>query len=232
MRAPERICIEMIIDAEAIAPHAHAINYLSAKSASGGWMTLCDELTGDVITVHPKIVVNAAGPWIDSVNDSLYVDTKFIGGTKGSHLVLDHPELRDAIGEREFFFELPLEGHDLTLPFQRQPYRTSRGVARATRGAPRLGADTLSLLDSAAPRPSIETLLHAFLPHATCGLALLMLLPTAPHAQEAKFRADILLKAIASDKVDVFLVDGLSAVGKKGIAHGVLTPRGYSKARP
>lgn len=42
----------------------------------------------------------------------------------------------------------------------------------------------------------------------TCGLALLMLLPTLPHAQEAKFRADILLKAIASDKVDVFLVDG------------------------
>ena len=31
--------------------------------------------------------------------------TKFIGGTKGSHLILDNPELRTAIGENEFFFE-------------------------------------------------------------------------------------------------------------------------------
>ncbi len=31
--------------------------------------------------------------------------THFIGGTKGSHLVLDHPELRKAIGDNEFFFE-------------------------------------------------------------------------------------------------------------------------------
>lgn len=41
-----------------------------------------------------------------------------------------------------------------------------------------------------------------------CSLALLMLLPTIPHAQEAKFRTDILFKAIASEKVEVFLVDG------------------------
>lgn len=105
MRAPERICIEMIIDAEEITPHAHAINYLSARRTSCGRMTLVDELTGDVVTVHPRIVVNAAGPWIDFVNDALDVETNFIGGTKGSHIVLDHPELRDAIGEREFFFE-------------------------------------------------------------------------------------------------------------------------------
>ena len=36
---------------------------------------------------------------------SLGVSTHFIGGTKGSHLVLDHPELRKAIGDNEFFFE-------------------------------------------------------------------------------------------------------------------------------
>jgi glycerol-3-phosphate dehydrogenase len=32
-------------------------------------------------------------------------DTRLIGGTKGSHLILDHPELRAAIQENEFFFE-------------------------------------------------------------------------------------------------------------------------------
>src|SRR5690606_12429116 len=32
-------------------------------------------------------------------------DTAFMGGTKGSHIVLDHPELLDATGGREIFFE-------------------------------------------------------------------------------------------------------------------------------
>ena len=31
--------------------------------------------------------------------------TEYMGGTKGSHLVLDHPELLEAIKGREFFFE-------------------------------------------------------------------------------------------------------------------------------
>jgi glycerol-3-phosphate dehydrogenase len=31
--------------------------------------------------------------------------THYIGPTKGSHLVLDNPELREAIGDHEFFFE-------------------------------------------------------------------------------------------------------------------------------
>ena len=31
--------------------------------------------------------------------------THYIGPTKGSHLVLDNPELRQAIGDHEFFFE-------------------------------------------------------------------------------------------------------------------------------
>jgi glycerol-3-phosphate dehydrogenase len=35
----------------------------------------------------------------------LGIANHYIGGTKGSHLVLDHPELRTAIGENEFFFE-------------------------------------------------------------------------------------------------------------------------------
>jgi glycerol-3-phosphate dehydrogenase len=39
------------------------------------------------------------------VNKKIGHATRFIGGTKGSHLVLDHPELRAAVGESEFFFE-------------------------------------------------------------------------------------------------------------------------------
>ncbi|HQX01681.1 MAG TPA: FAD-dependent oxidoreductase, partial [Anaerolineales bacterium] len=47
----------------------------------------------------------AAGPWIDFANHNLGLSTRYIGGTKGSHLVVNNPELRAAIGGNEFFFE-------------------------------------------------------------------------------------------------------------------------------
>lgn len=102
---PERLALELILDAEAENPHARALNYVSLVGGSGNTAILRDELTDETIEVKPKLLINAAGPWIDFANHSLGVSTKFIGGTKGSHLVLDHPELRAAIGENEFFFE-------------------------------------------------------------------------------------------------------------------------------
>ncbi len=68
-------------------------------------MTLKDELGGGTFELAPRLIVNAAGPWIDSANRSLGLQTHYIGGTKGSHLVLDNPALRQAIGRNEFFFE-------------------------------------------------------------------------------------------------------------------------------
>jgi glycerol-3-phosphate dehydrogenase len=55
--------------------------------------------------VHPKLVINAAGSWIDFANRKLGLSTRFIGGTKGSHIVLKNDELRKAIGDHEFYFE-------------------------------------------------------------------------------------------------------------------------------
>ena len=105
IRSPERLCVELVADAEAVAPHAVALNYVSVVDASGGQVRLRDELTGATLAVRPQLVINAAGPWIDFANRALGKATRFIGGTKGSHLVLNHPELRQAIGEHEFFFE-------------------------------------------------------------------------------------------------------------------------------
>mgnify|MGYP000169807972 CR=1 FL=1 len=56
----------------------------------------------ETYAVKPKLLINAAGSWIDFANRSIGLSTRFIGGTKGSHLVLDHPELREAIGDHEF----------------------------------------------------------------------------------------------------------------------------------
>jgi glycerol-3-phosphate dehydrogenase len=105
MPSPERICIDLLRDAQMDNEHAYALNYMRVGQAKGDTVELHDEVSGETIVVKPKIVVNAAGPWIDFANETMGQTTRLIGGTKGSHLVLDHPELRDAINGREFFFE-------------------------------------------------------------------------------------------------------------------------------
>src|SRR6202142_3802941 len=102
---PKRLGLELILDAEEDNPNVYAINYMSLAGGSGNTLFLRDELTNTVYEVKPRLVINAAGPWIDFANRTLGLSTHFIGGTKGSHLVLDHPELRKAIGDNEFFFE-------------------------------------------------------------------------------------------------------------------------------
>ena len=105
--SPERLAVEVLLDGEAEGGHARALNHVSATGGGGaaGTVGLRDELTGEAYSVRPRVVINAAGPWIDRVNRSLGLDQRYIGGTKGSHIVLDHPELRKAIGDNEFFFE-------------------------------------------------------------------------------------------------------------------------------
>jgi len=105
MPYPERICMEMVMDAEAANPKARAFNYVSLAGASGDTVTLKDELTGDTYSVKPKVVVNAAGPWIDLANRAMGEQTQFIGGTKGSHILVDNPELHEMLHGSEMFFE-------------------------------------------------------------------------------------------------------------------------------
>lgn len=102
---PERLGIELILDAESENTNAHALNYVSMVGGAENTIILRDELTDETYDVRPKLVINAAGAWIDSTNKKLGVSTNFIGGAKGSHIVVDHPELRAAIGDHEFFFE-------------------------------------------------------------------------------------------------------------------------------
>jgi glycerol-3-phosphate dehydrogenase len=102
---PERLALEIMLDGEADNPNARALNYVSMVKGEKDSVSLRDELTGQTYEVRPQLVINATGPWIDFVNQNLGQSTHSIGGTKGSHIVVDHPELRTAIGENEFFFE-------------------------------------------------------------------------------------------------------------------------------
>jgi glycerol-3-phosphate dehydrogenase len=102
---PERLALEILLDAEADNPNARALNYVSMAGGEKNSITLRDELTNETYEVRPKLLINAAGPWIDFTNSKLGLSTRYIGGTKGSHIVVDNPELRAAIGGNEFFFE-------------------------------------------------------------------------------------------------------------------------------
>ena len=102
---PERLALEALLDAEAENPNARALNYVSMIGGGEDSLILRDEITDETYEVKPKLVINAAGPWIDFTNRKLGFSSGYIGGTKGSHLVIEHEELRKTIGDHEFFFE-------------------------------------------------------------------------------------------------------------------------------
>lgn len=114
---------------------ARAVNYAAAVGIEDGRVVVRDLETGEELAFTASVVINAAGPWTDLTNDVLGEPTRHMGGTKGSHIVLDSPELLAATGGRELFFEnedgrivliYPLKGrvlvgttdleHDITEP--------------------------------------------------------------------------------------------------------------------
>ncbi|MBD8010697.1 glycerol-3-phosphate dehydrogenase/oxidase [Microbacterium sp. Re1] len=105
MHDPERLALDVLQDGRAAHPGAVALNYVEAVGRTAEGVLLRDLETGTEFTVSADVVVNASGPWTDLTNDALGEETRFMGGTKGSHIVLDHPELLDATGGREIFFE-------------------------------------------------------------------------------------------------------------------------------
>ena len=102
---PERLTLDELQDGLRANPRSRAVNYVSAVGSSDEGIVLRDELSGEVFPVQADVVVNASGAWVDGTNSALGQPSSFMGGTKGSHIVLDHPELLAACAGREIFFE-------------------------------------------------------------------------------------------------------------------------------
>ncbi len=102
---PERLALDVLRDGEDAHSGAIALNYVEAVGLDADGIRLLDRETGEQVVVATDVVVNASGPWTDLTNGALGDETTFMGGTKGSHIVLDHPELLAATGGREIFFE-------------------------------------------------------------------------------------------------------------------------------
>lgn len=102
---PERLGLELVQDGVRRHTGCRALNYVRVTSIDTDGVVLRDETDQAQYRVRPRLIVNTAGPWIDRVNRALGRDTSFIGGTKGSHLVLAHQSLSDALQGHMFFFE-------------------------------------------------------------------------------------------------------------------------------
>ncbi|MET4639142.1 glycerol-3-phosphate dehydrogenase/oxidase [Mycetocola sp. 2940] len=102
---PERLALDVLRDGLDAGPHARAANYVEAVGFDGGAVLLRDGVSGEEFSFQAEVVINASGPWTDLTNTALGQRSALMGGTKGSHIVLDNPDLLAATGGREIFFE-------------------------------------------------------------------------------------------------------------------------------
>jgi glycerol-3-phosphate dehydrogenase len=89
----ERLCVELMLGAQAAG--AVAINYAAATSLvrDGNRVVgarVVDQLTQAEHTVLASVTMNVAGPWVDDLmSGTPLANRRWIGGTKGTHLVVD-----------------------------------------------------------------------------------------------------------------------------------------------
>jgi glycerol-3-phosphate dehydrogenase len=100
---PERLGLDVLLDG--VAAGGRSANYVEAIGAVDGGVLVRDRVTGDEFVLTADVIVNTTGPWTDLTNEALGQPTAFMGGTKGSHIVLDNPALFEATRGRELFFE-------------------------------------------------------------------------------------------------------------------------------
>jgi glycerol-3-phosphate dehydrogenase len=102
---PERLALDVLLDGLDAHDGTHAVNYVEAIGMTSDGVRLRDAETGREFDLAADVVVNATGPWADLTDAALGFPTDYSGGTKGSHIVLDHPRLLAATRGREIFFE-------------------------------------------------------------------------------------------------------------------------------
>ncbi|MCP8883199.1 glycerol-3-phosphate dehydrogenase/oxidase [Devosia sp. XJ19-1] len=100
---PERLALEML--AEGVAAGGLALNHASVCSDGSG-LVLNNALEGDQFSVRPRLVINATGGWIDLTNAAIAVKApRLIGGTMGSHLIVDNAALYRALDGQMIYYE-------------------------------------------------------------------------------------------------------------------------------
>lgn len=108
-----------------------------SESPAGSWLaTLRDEVSGKILTVHAKCVVNAAGPWVSSVAglpaaDSVVESVRLV---KGSHIVVPRIHAGDEAyllqsGDGRVVFVIPYEDDFSLIGTTEQEYSGDPALA-------------------------------------------------------------------------------------------------------
>lgn len=100
----ERLGLELIMDGMTANTGSLALNHVGVTKVEAGKIELKDRISGAIYNVTADAIVNAAGAWIDRVNLMLGLETRYMGGNKGSHLILDNPRLLQALGGKMVYF--------------------------------------------------------------------------------------------------------------------------------
>ena len=89
----ERLCVELAVAAKSdgadIVTHSRVDGLLKSNSRVTG-VEYTDSITGERHSVRGRVVMNAAGPWVDRLLAGFggVNSPRFIGGSKGSHIVV------------------------------------------------------------------------------------------------------------------------------------------------
>ncbi|MDI7860374.1 glycerol-3-phosphate dehydrogenase/oxidase [Rhizobiaceae bacterium n13] len=106
---PERIGIELLHDGLSAGSSAKALNYATIERAGAAAFLLQDCISGEALPIQPRLIINATGGWIDIANDSLFPERvrpePLMGGTKGSHLIIDNADLHTMLDGHMIYYE-------------------------------------------------------------------------------------------------------------------------------
>ncbi|MEO8435491.1 MAG: glycerol-3-phosphate dehydrogenase [Pyrinomonadaceae bacterium] len=120
----ERLVLENVLSATAhgaiALTYARVTDFLFADGAIPG-VNFTNELNEEKLSARARIIVNAAGPWVDRVlGQSAASSPRLIGGTKGSHIIVasfpgapSRALYTEAETDRRPFFIIPWNGQYL-----------------------------------------------------------------------------------------------------------------------
>jgi len=112
----ERLVVENLLAAEASGAAIRTptvVNSMTVKDGEIKHLSCEDLVDNEEIRIEARVVINAAGPWVDSVLDTTSREApQLIGGTKGSHIVVGKFEGAPADA---FYIEAAADGRPLFI---------------------------------------------------------------------------------------------------------------------
>lgn len=245
---PERLGLELIRDVAAMSDKCVALNYAEIQPAGDGFKII-DTRSGTEAMISSPILVNATGAWLDDTIANLNgeaVAARLVSGTKGSHLILDNPQLEKALSGHMAYFENADGRICIVFPYMGKVLAGSTDIrvkeARRVRCEPEEEAYILASLRLVFPDIPIsaEDVVFSF--------AGIRPLPTSDHDFTGRISRGHDIKRIDGTATQFCMVGGkwttfrafaeqtadqvLQALGRERLAHSQQTAIGGGKDHP